>query len=274
MASTTFTCLPSWSGGRCEGASEENNNLSIIIIIQTLVIMALWLQQLSIITHAPDALRGMVFSLRPSVEFHPYQTTQMKTRLDDRRNNIPQWGNSDTTCLILEQQAAHALTIWCGVEIDYCGSALNEAIFLFSIDVVLVKGWATLNKVNQCYKVDFWKHVLAWWMMLNKAFPVFPHAQTLWRRSRSKTQVLVIRHMALLVRHRNHGLFQLVPVSMDSALQTALHGLLDCMPSEQPGRQDLAGDFDTPGDLVISMQELWLHISVNVTKSNFSTTEL
>jgi hypothetical protein len=52
--------------------------------------MALWLQQLSIITHAPDALRGMVFSLRPSVEFHPYQTTQMKTRLDDRRNNIPQ----------------------------------------------------------------------------------------------------------------------------------------------------------------------------------------
>mmetsp|Transcript_52849 Transcript_52849/g.107446 ORF Transcript_52849/g.107446 Transcript_52849/m.107446 type:complete len:308 (-) Transcript_52849:36-959(-) len=90
------------------------------------------------------------------------------------------------TVLILEQQAAHALTIWCGVEIDYCGSALNEAIFLFSIDVVLV-----------------------------------------------------IRHMALLVRHRNHGLFQLVPVSMDSALQTALHGLLDCMPSEQPGRQDL-----------------------------------
>ena len=92
-------------------------------------------------------------------------------------------------------------------------------------------------------------------MMLNWLFPVFPPAPTLWRRSRTKTQVLVIRHMALLVRHRNHGLFQLAPLAMDGTLQTALHCLLDFMPSEPPGRQDLAGDFEKPIDLVIALPE-------------------
>lgn len=134
-------------------------------------------------------------------------------------------------CLILEQETANALAIWPWVEIDHCRSAMNETIFLLSVDEILA-GNATSLPTHKCFmftshlKKGYNKNQQLQYNFLNIRpwfYMCMPHAchflkgrhhwtttwSLCWRMmSYGIIQVLMVQHIAFLVRHRNCGLYQ------------------------------------------------------------------